>query len=281
MSRQNRYPGINPHLNSFLQHETGWKGFHALHIADIARLLDDLLPEGYRTFPEESLQIMTYDSEALPQKSLTYPDITIYYDLALSSSMPQAAGSAPTLVMPVLEAIDIEDEDISSVVIYQGDKPVTRIEVLSPANKLPGSHAEKYLTKRTETIKSGLRLVEIDYLHERRPIDERMPSYPDKQPKATPYSIIVSDPHPNLETGLMKVYGFGVLDVLPIVDIPLEGEDSIAFDFGAAYQKTFESTRTLYQTYTDYTTEPVNFAAYAPDDQTKIREQMTRIAQQT
>jgi hypothetical protein len=278
MTRKNRYPGINPHLNSFLQHETGWKGFHTLHIGDIARLLDDLLPEGYYTGTEESLQINTYDRDELTQKNIVYPDVTIYKGGISSVGVSELAASIPTLVLPVRE--DIEEEYISSVIVYQHENPITRIEVLSPANKRPGSDAAQYQIKRQQALGMGLCLVEVDYLHERRPIDSRIPAYRDRDKGATPYSIMVSDPRPDPTEGLMKVYGFGVLDALPIVDIPLAGEDTVRFDFGAAYHQTFESSRIYYQIRTDYTTEPVNFAAYAPDDQTKIREQMARIAAQ-
>ncbi len=276
MSRKNRYPGINPHLNSFLQHETGWKGFQMMHIVDIARLLDSLLPEGYYTGAEESLQINTYDRDELTQKNTIYPDVTIYQSGISASGVSELVASSPTMVLPVVE--NVEEEYISSVIVYRHEEPVTRIEVLSPANKHPGSDAAQYQTKRQQALSMGLCLVEVDYLHERRPIDNRIPSYRDRDNGATPYSIIVSDPRP--ETGLMKIYGFGILDTLPIVDIPLAGTDAVRFDFGAAYHQTFDSSRIYYQIRTDYTTEPVNFAAYAPDDQAKIQQHMALIAQQ-
>ena len=77
-----------------------------------------------------------------------------------------------------------EEETLTGLVIYQAGegsvlgRPITRIELLSPANKPPGSHHEQYMVKRLETLKSGLRLVELDYLHESHPVIQALPSYP-------------------------------------------------------------------------------------------------------
>lgn len=55
---KNLYRGINAHLNSLLQNEPGdWEGFHSDHIADLRRLIDAQLPEGYYARNERSLQI--------------------------------------------------------------------------------------------------------------------------------------------------------------------------------------------------------------------------------
>lgn len=57
--RQNRYQGINAHLHSFLQHESGgWKVFHSTHISNLAVVLD-FLPK-YEASPTQSLQIAEF-----------------------------------------------------------------------------------------------------------------------------------------------------------------------------------------------------------------------------
>jgi len=122
-SRKNQYPGINPHLNSALQARS-WRGFHTLHLADLVRLLDDVLPPNYFTASEESLQITPVDA------------------------------------MPLVESIPDEDQ-LSGLVIYHRmndgeSQPVTRIELLSPANKAGGSHNGQYLIKREASLRAGL-----------------------------------------------------------------------------------------------------------------------------
>jgi hypothetical protein len=45
-SEKNLYPGINPHLNSFLQQKGGgWQSFHKDYITYLREALDVLLPE--------------------------------------------------------------------------------------------------------------------------------------------------------------------------------------------------------------------------------------------
>jgi hypothetical protein len=287
-SDQNLYPGINPHLNSYLQHITGWKGFHNKHLEHIAEALEALLPQEYYIAGEESLQIGTYD---LPVELIvpevteeTIPDITIYRAEGRQQPFDTASeASAPTLTLPVVDVI-AEPEYINSLMIYRVEagslpgEPITRIELLSPANNPPGSHYKDYRAKRFKTIGSGMRLVEIDYLHERRPVDPRIPSYINRHPDSRPYNIVISDPRPSLIEGVAGVYGFGVMENLPRTAIPLDKKDRVTLDFSAIYNRTLESSRLFRRILVDYEKDPVNFEAYHEADRAAIREYMAKIA---
>jgi len=246
-ANENLFPGINPHLNSYLQSEGGgWESFHAEHIIVIARMLDQLLPENYYAVAERSLQISEIGLSALSET--------------------------------------LEDNMLAAVVIYEivednmPGQAVTRLELLSPANKPPHAHNRQYAAKRLQTLHSGLNLVEIDYLHEQRPVLNVLPGYPDNEPGAFPYHIIVSDPRPTLEEGRAIVYGFGVADPLATITLPVAGDDTITLDMGAVYTRTYEGVR-LYRIVVDYGQEPVNFDRYHPADREKIRQRMAEIAQ--
>ncbi|MBZ0298776.1 MAG: DUF4058 family protein, partial [Anaerolineae bacterium] len=205
---RNLYPGINAHLNSFLQNESGgWRSFHAEHITDIAREVDQRLPSGYFTRSEKSLQIEDFDPGSGDQgRSRTTPDVTIYRQRTSHRGLSQARIQevVPSLTMPLPETLDEEDE-LTGLVIYQAGegsilgRPITRLEPLSPANKRGGSHHEQYMHKRSETLKSGLRLVEIDYLHQTPPVIRVLPDYSSGAPGAVPYTILISDPRPTFE----------------------------------------------------------------------------------
>lgn len=235
---RNLYPGVNPHLNSFLQQPNGgWKGFHNLFLAQIYAALEQRLPAAYYVANEQSLQIGIYDAE--------YVASLVIYRMV--------EGGFP-------------------------GEPVTRIELLSPANKAPGSDYALYLMKREETLYSGLRLVEIDLLHERRPILRAVPSYPDREANASPYSITINDPRPTFQQGMARIYTFGVLDPLPALDIPLDDDDTVTVDFGAAYHATVNNSRLFRSILVDYEQLPAPFDAYAPDDQQRIREFMAKLA---
>jgi hypothetical protein len=289
-SDKNLYPGINPHLNSRLQKSGGgWKGFHNSHLTDIARAVDARLPSGYYIANEQSLQVGTYDAETLSpvdKPSLSYPDIAVFREGSTGSQSVSESHDIPTLTLPLLELIDEPEEYIGSLVIYRlesGDypgAPVTRIELLSPANKAPGSDYGAYLSKRAETLYSGVRLVEIDYLHERRPVIPRVPSYPDHEQNAYPYHIIVSDPRPNVPKGKADIFRFGILDPLPTINIPLDAADTVAINFNEVYQLTFESVRVFRTVLVDYEQAPINFDAYTPADRDAIRERMAAIAEE-
>lgn len=280
MEGENKYPGINPHLNSALQQKGGdWKSFHAAHIIHIFEALDASLPDSYYAKPETSIQIGVYDTDimALKPTSQIIADVLVSREGEHDSVVQQKTNndiSTPTLTLPIPQLV-AEEEMPTAIVIYEGIRPITRIELLSPANKPRGSHYAAYLVKREETLYTGLRLVEIDYLHERRPIIYGIPSYPDREAGGTPYSIIVSDPRPTPSEGYTAVYGFGVMDTLPIIALPLEGEDTVRVDFGALYNQTYN--RRPFLRLVDYTQIPLNIEAYTKQDQQRIQQHMTKI----
>ncbi|MDZ4764289.1 MAG: DUF4058 family protein [Chloroflexota bacterium] len=278
----NLYPGVNAHLNSFLQHEPGgWQSFHAEHLSDIQRAINRALPSGYYTRAEKSLQISITDPDAAVVRSSTTPDVTIFSGRGRAPAAERSATAArPSMLLPLKDVLYDADE-LMSILIYRAASghsgiPVTRVELLSPANKRGGTHHEQYLSKRGETIKSGLRLVEIDYLHETPPIIRRIPAYVRSDTDAYPYMILISDPRPSLETGQTAHYGVGVLTPLPIIDVPLENDDSALVDFGVAYHDTF-NTSTFYRIIVDYALDPPAFDRYTPDDQAAIRALLERI----
>jgi len=285
-SDKNLYPGINAHLNSFLrQPDGGWEMFHGRYINEIVSALDLTLPENYYVGIEKSLQLHAFDiiSEIpIGKASRTTPDVTLYQTSAARRIESGAFSSVtPTLEFPIAETFE-EEHDFMSALVYRIDEgkypgiPVTRIEVLSPANKPPGTHYPQYLSKRQETLKSGLRLVEIDFLHETRPFLRQVPSYPDRDTNSYPYSIIISDPRPTVVEGQTQVYGFGVDASLPALEIPLADLDTVYLDFGAIYHRIYEGLRAL-RIVVDYEQTPVNFERYSSDDRERIRQHMATI----
>ncbi len=286
-STRNRFPGVNPHAHGLLLGTGGgWPGFHSDYLGDLRALLDAVLPPGYYARREASLQIGTLDPDlSLPPKTpeRTVSDIAIYQAETGTAASP-SAGAHPTLLLPLAEAI-IPDEDVSSIVIYRAEgrqlpgRPVTRIELLSPANKPPGAYAKLYQIRRMETLLGGLVLVEIDLIHTRRPLDARIPSYVDRETGATPYHIVVHDPHPTWSEGSSAVYATGIVDPLPSVSLPLVYPDRVTLDFNTAYQRTYASSR-LFHMWVDYAQEPVNMVTYTKNDQASIRAQMVTIAEE-
>lgn len=285
MPVQNLFNGVNPHLNSFLQSDGGgWESFHATAIERLTDELDAHLPAGYYVLSEKSLQVSSFSLDPVgPTASRrTIPDISVYTTQREADLGYPHPGSIPTLTLPITAAFEDEEENFNAVVVYfleSGEmpgRPVTRIEILSPANKPGGSHHVTYLARRRETLASGLRLVEIDWLHETPPVVRAIPSYPERASGTYPYWLIISDPRPSVAAGQMAIYGTAVHQPLPTIDVPLEGQDTLAVHFEQIYQRIFESRR-LFGMVVDYRQPPVRFETYAPRDQVVIQQRMAEI----
>lgn len=269
------YPGINAHLNSFLQSpDGGWESFHAACIETLTSLLDATLPENYYVLSEKSLQVAT-TTDDLHDVRRTIPDVSVFKERPGASTQTSTTPQ-PTMTLPITQTLPDDEQDLRGTVIYHMEsgkypgRPVTRLEVLSPANKPGGSHALTYQVRRRETLSSGLNLIEIDWLHETRPEIASLPSYPDREPGAYPYWLIVSSPHPSLEDGKTDIYGTSVDHPLPTIPLPLSDGDTINLDFNAVYQNTADSRR-AFRLVVDYASDPVNVDQYTEADQARIR----------
>jgi hypothetical protein len=289
-SIKNQYRGINAHLHSYFQAETGWKGFHLNLIGDMSRALQTrLLPMGYVVDSVPSLQINRLDIPDSEPES----DITIYDTDAVRSgqsvTMQPAAGSA-ALVMPALQLIDeqiSEKSRLSAITIREftpekpaAGAPVAWIELLSPANKI-GADARIYKEKRFRLLQSGMVFVEIDYLHETATTFHNLLPYINRRgqprhPNAHAYRIVVIDPRPDLEEASGYIHEFNVDDPLPEVMIPLNRDDRLLFDFGIPYQKTFEEmSYGLFRV--DYARLPDHFQRYSEADQKRVAVRMLAV----
>lgn len=277
-SKTNLYPGINAHLNSFLQQEGGgWESFHAEHIIDLRRVLAAKLPAGYYATSEKSLQItpLTWFGGGITRGAK--PDITILQRERFESPSSAAIRVAePTAVYPISELMIDQEDDFIGIVVYEykvGElpgKPVTRIELLSPTNKPPHTDYGQYRAKRQQTLESGISLVEIDYLHQTAPANPLVKNYSTGEADAYPYNITIDIPQSSLSSGRVEHYGVDVDATLPVISVPLLGNDTAALDLQDAYHRTYASEG-FFDIIVDYAADPVNLDRYTPDDQMKIR----------
>ncbi len=286
-SRKNLYNGINAHLQSYFQNVTGWKSFHSRYINFLLNEILELLPSGYLADIETSLQISEYHPDTGEKIRRPEPDITLYRKQSPPSPTFGSSLMQITLELPLEETLELdEDLYLPSLMIYKTTslenetlgEPVTRIEVLSPTNKPPGDGYLQYNEKRKTGLKSGVSLVEIDFLHETDSPIKKVPSYRRQHPHAFPYSIAVSNPHPTLTEGVAQIIGFHVdTPILPIA-IPLAALDAIVVDFGKVYDLTYESNE-AYSVPVDYEQLPHNLDSYSDEDKTRIQVVMARVKQ--
>lgn len=282
---QNPYRGINAHLNSRLQNTPeGWLEFHSFHVIHIAETLNTTLPPHYVVSAEKSFQIRAFDAEdQIEVRRKVRPDATIFERSSSSRSkaMFSLVATEPTLTLSADEALDDETNYLTAVSIRtlnddsEMGKVVAWLELLSATNKPGGTGALQYNQKRIATISGGLVLIELDYLHQSRPVMARLPAYVDHEAGAYPYWITLTDPRPTPHEGKLNVFGFRVDDPMPIIDIPLLNEEHVTVDFGAIYQHTFISNR-MFSYRADYDVLPDQFETYHAGDQARIRECMRR-----
>jgi hypothetical protein len=284
-ARQNLYPGINAHLNSLLQQKGGgWQSFHGAHIEHLQEAIEALLPPNYYADSEQSLQVSGIDFDLWIERT-TQPDLTIFQVEATATPSPRiasATATAPTLDMPLWETIADEEDFIKGLSIYHmsGDEPseklVTRIEVISPSNKPPHAYYRQYLSNRLDTLKSGVALLELDYIHQRRPLLPGFPNYVEGEAGAFPYMVLSSNPRSPEGSGSFQGYGIGVLTPLPKVTIPLLGDEHIVLDLGEVYNRTFTSRR-RYSLRVDYAVDPPDFARFTARDRADIQAFLAQI----
>jgi Protein of unknown function (DUF4058) len=296
-SIKNQYLGINAHLHSLWQSEGGWDEFHAGHIIYLANALKiPLLPLGYMAGVQQSLQIRRANTpDGRPEADV------LIYDTNRQRSyqpFPSSQSGHGLLILPVPELLEVKEqgvEEYHAIGIYQfalgkrsRGEPVVWIELLSPSNKPGGQDADYYREKVLKLLRSGVVVIEIDYLHESSPTFPGIPNYRTDEYRtdenghrlprdAHPYRIIVVDPRPSLMKGIARLYQFDVDETLPVVDIPLQGGDVLAFDFGEPYTRTLEES--MFGLDVDYSHLPLNFQRYRQEDQRRIAERMVALLQ--
>ncbi|MCA0454190.1 MAG: DUF4058 family protein [Chloroflexi bacterium] len=276
---KNQYQGINAHLHSYWQAEHKWNRFHNIHIGDLLKLMRiQLLPMGYTAAIEDSLQIRRISND------VQYPKGDIVIRDTKPSDRPRGIPRSQhsTLVIEDLMLDDIDiDHPYAAIVIREvgseESEPVAWVELLSPTNKGESKDARTYFAKRWALLETGIVFVELDYLHETPPTFDNLPDYTQVEPDSEPYRILILDSRLDLRRGPVDFQAFGVDDLMPQMSIPLNGQDKLEFDFGAAYQKTFEETLYGFETELDYAQIPVHFERYSPQDQTRIISRMITI----
>jgi hypothetical protein len=265
--QRNLYHGINAHLHSRLQAEGGWKGFHTAHIARLAAdMRAHLLPMSYTATIASSLQL-----HVMPMRPVA--DIAIYD--AQQRPDPPASATPGALAIPITHALDMpadDKQDYAALVIRQRDDPtpLVWIELLSPSNKPGGGPAAaQYRDKRTALLLEGIALLELDYLHESPPTFHGVALYP-HEAGSHPYRIALFIPRPDAWAGQVTVHEFDVDEPLPTATIPLKGEDRLAFDFDASYQRQYEEQ--LYGLESvNYSQPPVNLDRYSAADRERLQ----------
>jgi hypothetical protein len=229
-------------MDPFLEANPIFQELHTQMLAEMQALLQPQLRPKYVARLERHLsEGSVWDA---PQGAVTLerkePDVTV----VSRSAGRTHTGSTATLAQPTasapeeLDADELELRRQRRIVIYVQDRPrlaVTGIELLSPGNKQPGAVArDRYLEKRASALHGGLHWVEIDLLR-----GGTRPPIPLPLPESADYLTYMAQATPTGWNHLL--YAWALRDPLPVLPIPLLGEDQARLDldrcFAVAYDR--------------------------------------------
>jgi hypothetical protein len=242
-------------MDPFLETNPIFQELHTQMLAEIQAVLQPQLRPRYVARLERHLsEGSVWDA---PQGALTLerkePDVTV----VSRSAGRKHTGSSATLAQPAasaLEELDADERELRRqrrIVIYVQQRPrlaVTGIELLSPGNKQPGAVAqERYLEKRSSALHGGLHWVEIDLLR-----GGLRPPIPVPVPEGADYLSYVAQATPMGWNHLLYAWALG--EPLPVLPIPLLGEDQAQIDLGGCFAVAYD--RIAADDEVDYGAEP-------------------------
>lgn len=207
------FPGMDPFL------ERHWQDVHSRFMVYASTQLNGQLPAELLARVEESLAVETDDERT----RVIYPDISVV-EQSTSFSGPQPAPIGVAVADPFEVPLPAEappQRRLEIIDAGSGNRIVTVIELLSPANKNMPVGRAAYRKKQIEYIHGMVNLVEIDLLRS----GEFVLAMPEEEwPRAhrSAYKICIRRvTRPTMAAGI----GIQLQDRLPNIAIPLRPHD--------------------------------------------------------
>lgn len=234
-----------PRMDPYLESPGLWPDVHLEMIRDIRAALNPHVLPKYNIRVETRVYVSREDD---PGRRVLVPDVRVERSRKVRTGSRTKAALLqidepiiiPQVVDPEVEEAYLEIRERKSGAL------VTVIEVLSPSNKIRGSEGRRiYMEKRGEIIASKVHLVEIDLLRAGEP--PVVPLIEDVD-----YRVFLSRGDDRART---RCWPFNVRDKLPVIGIPLRGDDPDApLDLAQLLATVYESG--AYDHVIDYTRPP-------------------------
>ena len=240
-------------MDPYLEDPDLWPDVHAELIAQIRAELNGQIAPNYVARVEQRVFI---SDENDPSRDLIVPDVRVR-----RSNHPVGVRAMAAVAEPADDAAEsfevtteIDEEIVESFIrVYdRRDRSVVAVvEVLSPANKTPGSAGRRaYRDKRAEIMASPAHLVEIDLLRAgtRAFVLQQLPPFD--------YLIHVSRASSDGGRRRARVWPVPIARRLPAVPVPLRHGDADArLDLQAVLVAAYDRAR--YDLDVDYAADPV------------------------
>jgi len=237
------FPGMDP----YLENPALWPEFHNRLAESISSTLNRVLPPPYYAQLGARQQVSrvgeTVVRSIVPHVSVHAERPAGARDFAPSPSAGVAAQNASKLSPSIdlgpldepqeLNFVEIRDPRLNHAV-------VTLIEILSPANKLPGPDREQYIAKRNEVLASKSSLIEIDLLRAGdRTVFGSALAFRIQQLQPPPeYLVLINRYWKRSAYELFPIYLKGPL---PTIVVPLQsGEQEVCLNLQQCFDETYE-----------------------------------------
>ncbi len=232
-------------MNPYLENPALWSEVHSLLIAAIANSLNPILRPQYRVAIEQRV----YQNSAADSILVGIPDVAVQASQKTTTETGNIAVAAPpitstSVTIPMPETIRESYLEVRDVATRE---VVTVIEVLSPKNKRPGEGRKAYDKKRLRVLGSSTHLVEIDLLHDGKPMLILQNDIPSN------YRILVSRSEYRPKADL---YAFNLQNSIPAFSLPLREDDrKPIIDLETLLNELYD--RASYDLIIDYRQEPI------------------------
>ena len=232
------FPGMDP----YLEHSDVWPDVHnSLIIA-----LRDYLAPRVRPRYYVSIEQRAYKQEPGGLSFLGRPDVAVVAEPAVDYQVAPTTDlrpvSAITVELPIPDILRETYLDVKD----RGGEIITCLEILSPANKVPGRGRSMYEHKRRWVLESRTHLVEIDLLRGGLPMAAAGNGH------GMHYRILVSREERRPKADLLP---FTVRHPIPDFVLPLQrGDEDVTVPLNTLFHDLYD--RAGYDLRVDYRSDP-------------------------
>jgi len=227
-------------MDPYLEDPRLWPGVHHTLITYTRDYLRPLLRPRYIAAVEERVYLEGPDREVIP-------DVAVRRTVgAFATAVTTASQSSVTFLeeeMPLVvevAGLEIHEPYITILDRISGQKIVTVIEVVSPANKYAGPGRESYVSKQREVLASDAHLVEIDLLRN-GPHILAIPE-PIARRRAGNYDYLSCINRAKEYRNTYDLYPARLRNKLPRIHIPLAGDDpDVRLEIQDVLAQTYEA----------------------------------------